>query len=75
MAAIDNFAPSKDKSVKGVSQEWFDVEIIKKLWLNNLKNNIKVSCLYGYKETMNGVQSLFVQRKRLISKENLLRSY
>ena len=48
MAGIDNFAPSKNKSVKGVSQEWFDVEIIKKLWLNNLKNNNILSNLIKY---------------------------
>ena len=31
MAVIDNLAPSKNKRIKGTSQDWFDVEIIKKI--------------------------------------------
>ena len=30
MAVIDNLAPSKNKRIKGTSQDWFNAEIIEK---------------------------------------------
>ena len=32
MAIIDNLAASKNKRIKGTSQNWFDPEIMKKKW-------------------------------------------
>ena len=31
MAVIDNLAPSKNKPIKGMSQDWFDAEIMEKI--------------------------------------------
>ena len=31
MAVIDNLAPSKNKPIKGTSQDWFDAEIMEKI--------------------------------------------
>ena len=31
MAVTDNLAPSKNKRIKGTSQDWFDAEIMKKI--------------------------------------------
>ena len=31
MAVIDNLAPSKNKRIKGTSQNWFDAEIMEKI--------------------------------------------
>ena len=30
VAVFDNFAPSKNKHIKGTSQDWFDAEIMEK---------------------------------------------
>ena len=30
MTVIDNFAPSKNKRIKGTSQDWFDAEVMEK---------------------------------------------
>ena len=39
MAVIDNLAPSKNKRIKGTSQNWFDAEIMEK------KNSKSLACM------------------------------
>ena len=44
MAVIDNLAPSKNKRIKGTSQNWFDVEIMEKIRDRDslLDRNVKI---------------------------------
>ena len=60
MAVIDNLPLSKNKRIKGTSEDWFDDEIIKKI---NLRDKVfKKSCLYNdednFKEVRNELQKL-----------------
>ena len=55
MAVIDNLAPSKNKHIKGTSQNWFDAEIMEKISdRDKLYKKFKKSCLHldkdNYKE-------------------------
>ena len=52
---IDNLAPSKNKLIKGTSQNWFDAEIMEKISdRDKLYKKFKKSCLHldkdNYKE-------------------------
>ena len=60
MSVIDNLALSKNKRIKGTSEDWFDDEIIEKI---NLRDKVfKKSCLYNdednFKEVRNELQKL-----------------
>ena len=65
MAVIDNFASSKNKRIKGTSQDWFDAQIIETI---NERDNFKKSRLHvdkdNYKEAKNEVQKLIRTKKK-----------
>ena len=63
MAVIDNLAPSKNKRIKGTSQNWFDVEIMEKISdRDKLFKKFKKYRLHvdkdSYKESRSEVQKL-----------------
>ena len=69
MAVIDNLAPSKNKRIKGTSQDWFDVQIIEKInERDNLFKKFKKSPLHvdkdNNKEARNEVQKLIRTKKK-----------
>ena len=69
MAVIDNLAPSKNKRIKGTSQNWFDAEIMEKISdRDKLFKKIKQSCLHVDKDNskvaMNEVQRLMRRKKK-----------
>ena len=76
MAVIDNFAPSKNKCVKGTSQDQFDAEIMGKITKRDkLFKKQKKSRLHAdkdnCKEARNEVQELIrTKRKAYFEKEN-----
>ena len=68
MAVIDNLAPSKNKRIKGTSQNWFDAEIMEKISdRDKLFKKFKKSRLHvdkdNYKEGRNKVQKLSCTEK------------
>ena len=69
MAVIDNLAPSKNKRIKGTSQDWFDAQIIAKInERDKLFKKFKKSRLHvdkdNYKEAGNEVQKLIRTNKK-----------
>ena len=69
MAVIDNLAPSKNKRIKGTSQNWFDAEIMEKISdRDKLFKKFKKSRLHvdkdNYKEARNEVQKLIRTKKK-----------
>ena len=69
MAVIDNLAPSKSKRIKGTSQNWFDAEIMEKIYeRDKLFKKFKKSRLHvdkdNYKEARNEVQKLIPVKKK-----------
>ena len=46
MAVIDNLAHSKNKPIKGTSQDWFDAEIMEKISERDklLSINVSLAC-------------------------------
>ena len=69
MAVIDNLAPSKNKRIKGTSQNWFDAEIMEKISdRDKLFKKFKKSRLHldkdNYKEARNEVQKLIHTKKK-----------
>ena len=69
MTVIDNLAPSKNKRIKGKSQNWFDAEIMEKISdRDKLFKAFKKSRLHvdkdNYKEARNEVQKLIRTKKK-----------
>ena len=69
MTVIDNLAPSKNKRIKGTSQNWFDAEIMEKISdRDKLFKKFKKSRLHvdkdNYKEARNEVQKLIRTKKK-----------
>ena len=69
MTVIDNLAPSKNKRIKGKSQNWFDAEIMEKISdRDKLFKTFKKSRLHvdkdNYKEARNEVQKLIRTKKK-----------
>ena len=69
MAVIDNLAPSKNKLIKGTSQNWFDAEIMEKIsYRKKIFKKFKKSHLHvdkdNYKEARNEVQKLTGTKKK-----------
>ena len=69
MAVIDNLAPSKNKRIKGTSQNWFDAEIMEKIsYRKKIFKKFKKSHLHvdkdNYKEARNEVQKLTGTKKK-----------
>ena len=71
MAVIDNLTPSKNKPIKGASHDWFDDEIMEKMYeTDKLFNKFKFknSCLHvdkdNYKEARNEVQKRICTKKK-----------
>ena len=69
MTVIDNLAPSKNKRIKGKSQNWFDAEIMEKISdRDKLFKAFKKSRLHvdkdNYKEARNEVQKLICTKKK-----------
>ena len=66
MAVIDNLPLSKNKRIKGTSEDWFDHEIMEKT--NERDKIFKKSCLYvdedNYKEARNKLQKLIRAKKK-----------
>ena len=63
MAVIDNLASSKNKRIKGTSQDWFDAEIMEKISdRDKLFKKFKNSLLHvdkdNHKKARNEVQKL-----------------
>ena len=76
MAVIDNLAPCKNKRIKGISQNWFDAEIMEKISdRDKLFKKFKKSHLhvdkYNYKEARNEVQKLISTKKKAYSESKL----
>ena len=76
MAVIDNLAPSKNKRIKGTSQNWFDAEIMEKISdRDKLFKKFKKSRLHvdkdNYKEARNEVQKLISTKKKAYSESKL----
>ena len=73
MAVIDNLAPSKNKRIKGTSQNQFDAEIMEKL--SDRDKLFKKSRLHvdkeNYKEAKNEVQKLIRTKKKAYFKSKL----
>ena len=46
MAIIDNLAPSKNKRIKGTTQNWFDAELMEKIsdGVSFSKNSKSLAC-------------------------------
>ena len=66
MAVIDNLALSKNKCIKGTSEDWFNDEIMEKI---NVRDKVfKKSDLYvhedNYKEVRNELQKLIRAKKK-----------
>ena len=63
MAVIDNLTPSKNKRIKGTSQDWFDAEIKEKT-----NDRVFVAPLHvdkdNYKEARNKVQRLIRTKRK-----------
>ena len=63
MAVIDNLTPSKNKRIKGTSQDWFDAEIKEKT-----NERVFVSPFHvdkdNYKEARNKVQRLIRTKRK-----------
>ena len=71
MGVTDNLAPSKNKRIKGISQNWFDAEIMAKISdMDKLFKKFKKSHLHvdkdNYKEW--GTKSNLYKEKSLIWK-------
>ena len=69
MAVIDNLAPSKNKPIKGTSQDWFDAEIMEKISeRDKLFKKFKISRLHvnkdNYKEARVEMQKLIRTKKK-----------
>ena len=69
MEVIDNLTPSKNKPIKGTSQNWFDAEIMEKISeRDKLFKKFKKSRLHvdkdNYKEVRNEVQKLIRTKKK-----------
>ena len=69
MAVIDNLAPSKNKRIKGTSQDWFDAQIIEKInERDKLFKKFKKFRLHvdkdNYKEPRNEVLKLIRTKKK-----------
>ena len=66
MSVIDNLALSKNKRIKGTSEDWFDDEILEKT--NERDKIFKKSRLYvdedNYKEARNKLQKLIRTKKK-----------
>ena len=76
MAIIDNLAPGKNKRIKGISQNWFDAEIMEKISdRDELFKKFKKSRLhvdkYNHKEARNKVQRLISTKKKAYSESIL----
>ena len=76
MTAIDNLAPSKNKRIKGTSQDWFDAEIMEKInERDKLFKKFKKSCWHvdkdNYKEAKNEVQKLIRTKKKAYTESKL----
>ena len=68
MEVIDNIALSKNKRIKGTSQDWLDAKIMgKKMRRISFTKKYKQPCLYvnkdNYKEARNEVQKLIRTKK------------
>ena len=74
IAVIGNLVPSKNKRIKGISQNWFDAEILENLsYMDKLSKKFKKSCLHvdkdNYNEARNEVQKLIhTKKERLLWK-------
>ena len=71
MAVIDNLTPSKKKRIKGTSHDWFDGEIMEKMYeRDKLFNKFKFKnyCLHfdkdKYKEAKNEAQKRICTKKK-----------
>ena len=76
MAVIDNLAPSKNKRIKGTSQNWFDAEIMEKIGdRDKVFKNFKKSHLHvdkdNYKEARNEIQRLIRTKKKAFFESKL----
>ena len=76
MTAIDNLAPSKNKRIKGTSQDWFDAEIMEKInERDKLFKKFKKSRWHvdkdNYKEAKNEVQKLIRTKKKAYTESKL----
>ena len=67
MTVVDSPASSKNKSIKGTSQDWFDAEIVKQI--NERDKLFKKSCFHvdndNYKEARNKLQKLTRTKKNV----------
>ena len=72
MAVIDNLALGKNKCIKGISEDWFDDEIMEKI---NVRDKVlKKSRLYvdenNYKKVRNELEKLIRTKKKRTLKVN-----
>ena len=76
MAVIDNLALSKNKSIKGTSQDWIGAEIMEKInERDKVFENFKKSRLHvdedNYKEARNDLQKLIRTKKKAFFESKL----